>query len=81
MARRFWMIVLAIGAVMGFASGIHALRWHGGHGFHGPWYGPGEHHREFEEHVADVCTRSAERVFRERGAAPGRPAPPPAQAP
>ena len=80
MARRFLMFVLAIGAVMGFASGIRALCWHSwGHGGPGPgaWHGPFGHHREFEEHVADVCARSAERVFRERGAAEHRPAPPP----
>jgi hypothetical protein len=78
MARRFLMVVLAIGASLGFASGIRAVCWHaGGPGFHGRWYGAGEHHREFEEHVADVCARSAQRVFRERGAAEAKPAPAP----
>jgi hypothetical protein len=45
------MFVLAIGAVAGFASGIFGCRYHGA-----------ERRQAFEDHVADVCTRAAERT-------------------
>jgi len=59
MRRKALMVVLAIGAVAGFASGIWGCR----------------HHREdrrqaFEDHVADVCTRAAERARGERNDRP-----------
>jgi hypothetical protein len=50
MKRRLLMFVLAMGAVAGFASGLFGCRYHG------------EGRRQaFEDHVADVCTRAAER--------------------
>ncbi|HEY2406683.1 MAG TPA: hypothetical protein VGI10_11805 [Polyangiaceae bacterium] len=55
--RRLAMVLLAIGAAAGFASGfghwrcMHDMREHA-----------------FEDHVADVCTRAAARVY-EHGAA------------
>jgi hypothetical protein len=50
MRRKTLMFVLAIGAVAGFASGIFGCRFHGGHD-----------RRAFEDHIADVCMRAAER--------------------
>jgi hypothetical protein len=51
MRRKALMFVLAIGAVAGFASGIFGCRYHGA-----------ERRQAFEDHVADVCTRAAERT-------------------
>ncbi|HET9957740.1 MAG TPA: hypothetical protein VFQ61_24750 [Polyangiaceae bacterium] len=66
MRHRFLMVLLGIGAVVGFTSGFvslahrhHALGYRSG-------YGP---HAEFEDHVADICTRAAERVYRAKGSA------------
>jgi hypothetical protein len=59
---RFWLLasLLGLGALAGFACGLHSL-----HGWrHGPH---GGRRAEFEAHVADVCTRAAEKVMRERG--------------
>jgi hypothetical protein len=71
------MVLLGIGAVAGFASGFHSLHRFGpygyGHGY-GDW---GGQRAAFEAHIADVCTRSAERTLRERGHGDARPAPPP----
>lgn len=76
MRRKIWMILLGIGAIAGFASGFHSL--HRCMGPYGPGYGHwGARRGEFEAHVADICTRSAERTLREHGAAAPRPAPPP----
>ena len=51
MRRKALMLVLGIGAIAGFASGIFGCRYHG------------EQRRQaFEDHVADVCTRAAERT-------------------
>ncbi|MBX7191561.1 MAG: hypothetical protein K1X94_05870 [Sandaracinaceae bacterium] len=59
--RAFLVVVFSLGTVGGFAHGFAHL----GHCM-------ASHHaarREaFEDHVADVCTRSAERVIREEGA-------------
>lgn len=76
MRRKIWMILLGIGAIAGFAWGFHSL-----HHFRGA-YGPGSgrwgaRHAEFEAHVADICTRAAERTLRERDALAPRPLPPP----
>ena len=73
--RKIWIILLALGAVAGFAAGFRSLhRW--GHDFgHGSWHGT--RRAAFEAHVADVCTQAAERVIRERAAVGDRaPAPP-----
>lgn len=75
MSRRFWMFVLGLGALLGFASGIYSLRYHhcGGAGY-GGW---GHRQAAFEARVADVCTRSAERVFRGQAAPQQTPLPTP----
>jgi hypothetical protein len=73
MRRGITIFLLATGAVAGFTIGFARLHYgygHWGHG-HGRW---GHDRVAFENHVADVCTRSAERVMNERGKAP--PAPP-----
>ena len=79
--RKFWMVLLGLGAVAGFASGFHSLRHHGGafgpgccHS-HGPWE---SRRASFEAHVADLCTQSAERTLRERGPSHAPPSPSPA---
>ena len=82
MRRSITIFLLATGAIAGFTIGFGRLRYGYGHGCgHGP--GAWGHHGAwggdrvaFENHVADVCTKSAERVMNERGKAP--PAPPPA---
>lgn len=74
MRRKIWMVLLGIGAIAGFAWGFHSLHRFGPCGYGagcGEW---GGRRAAFEAHVADVCTRSAERTLREHGA---RPAPPP----
>jgi hypothetical protein len=42
--------MLIIGAIAGFASGLYGCRHHD------------ERRQAFEEHIADVCTRAAERT-------------------
>ena len=81
MARRILIVLLALGAVAGFAGGfaqLHHMRygWGPGPGWGGP-YGGG--HRDYEDHVADVCARAAERAMRDRGEHRDgpRPEPPP----
>ncbi len=58
--RAFLVVLFSIGTVGGFAHGFAHL----GHCM-------ASHHEArrdaFEAHVADVCTRSAERVMHERG--------------
>ena len=57
--RKLLIGLLAFGTVAGYASGIASLSWHA-RGCH-------DHRRaRFEAHVADVCTRAAERVYDER---------------
>jgi hypothetical protein len=77
MRRKFWMFVLGVGAVSGFAWGIHAWRWHAGACCGGrAGYGLAGSHAAFEDRVADVCTRAAARIYRDRDGAPPRaPAP------
>lgn len=49
--RRYALIfVLALGAVGGFASGLYGCHYHAV-----------ERRQAFEDHIADVCTRAAER--------------------
>lgn len=61
MRRKFWAVLLGIGAIAGFASGFRSLH-HMGCAPCG--YGWGNRHGNFEAHVADVCTEAAERVHR-----------------
>ena len=60
MRRKALMLVLGLGAVAGFASGLFGCHFRS------------DRRQAFEEHVADVCTRAAERS-REHG--PGSRAP------
>jgi len=86
MRRGITIFLLATGAIAGFTIGFSRLRY--GYG-HGCGYGPGAWGHDgfgrdrvaFENHVADVCTRSAERTWNERGKAPPTPAPAPPTAP
>lgn len=50
MRQRALIFVLALGAVAGFASGLYGCHYH-----------RLERHQAFEEHIADVCVRAAER--------------------
>jgi len=49
MRRKALIWLLGLGAVAGFASGIFGCRYRH------------ERHQAFEDHVAEVCTRAAER--------------------
>jgi hypothetical protein len=62
------MVLLAVGAVAGFASGVARLCY-GGFGHYGSG-GRFAHHRDFERRVADTCAESALRVY-ERQSPPG----------
>jgi len=74
--RKAIMVLLGIGALGGFAAGFaHLHRFHGWRGCqdgssacHG--------HERFEEHVADICVRAAEKTLRESPATPQAPEPP-----
>lgn len=57
MRRKALMVLLGLGAVAGFASGIFGCHYRN------------DRRQAFEEHVAEVCTRAAERTR-------GRPTPP-----
>jgi hypothetical protein len=73
MGRKVLMVVLALGAVGGFAAGFARL-CHGGYGHWG--HGPGgrEGRRaEFERHIADTCTEAAKRVIERQNAASAKP--------
>lgn len=50
MRRKALIVVLAIGAVAGFASALFGCHHHA-------W----DRHQAFEDHMADVCVRAAER--------------------
>ena len=50
MRRKALILVLALGAVAGFASGLYGCHYHAV-----------ERRQAFEDHIADVCTRAAER--------------------
>jgi hypothetical protein len=59
--RKIAIVLLAFGTVAGFASGFS--HWHCMHNMR-------EH--AFEDHVADVCTRAAQRVY-DHGPATSKP--------
>jgi hypothetical protein len=65
MRRKFWMVLLALGAVGGFAAGFAQLHHYRHHGGGCAWHGG---RAEFESHVADVCLRAADRRLREKPA-------------
>jgi hypothetical protein len=48
MRRPFLIVLLALGAVVGFGSGIHQLRWH-----------RFAQRAAFEHHVAEICVDAA----------------------
>lgn len=50
MRRKALIVVLAVGAIAGFASGLFGCHHHA-------W----ERRQSFEDHMADVCVRAAER--------------------
>jgi len=50
MRHRALIVVLALGAVAGFGSGLYSCHYHGI-----------ERRQAFEDHIADICTRAAER--------------------
>ena len=50
MRRKGLILVLGIGAVAGFASSLFGCHYHGV-----------ERRQAFEDHIADVCTRAADR--------------------
>lgn len=50
MRRKALRFMLVVGAIAGFASGLYGCRHHD------------ERRQAFEEHIADVCTRAAERT-------------------
>ena len=50
MRRKALILVLGIGAIAGFASGLFGCHYHAI-----------ERRQAFEDHIADVCTRAAER--------------------
>lgn len=73
--RRLLIGLLAFGTVAGYASGIASFGWHA-RACH-------DRRREhFEQHVSDVCTRSAHRVWQEHqgGVGASRIVTPPAEA-
>ena len=51
----------------GFAAGFARLHHYRHHGHGWGWHGR-DHQQKFEEHVADVCVRAAERKLREKPA-------------
>ena len=87
MRRGITIFLLAAGAIAGFTIGFGRLRYGYGHGCgygHGAWGNDGWGHDRvaFENHIADVCTRAAERSMNERPKAPpASPAPQPPAAP
>jgi hypothetical protein len=72
MRRRILAAFLGVAGLLSFAAGFHSLRHHRA----GHFYGHGSERRAaFAAHVAEVCTRAAEKLRRE-SVAPG-PAPAP----
>jgi hypothetical protein len=77
MRRTFWIVLLALGAVLGFGAGFAHLCGYGhfGHGYYGRHFGDGP--GRLEDRAADACVRAAERVLAERRGTPSpNPAPP-----
>jgi hypothetical protein len=69
MRRKFWILILSVGVVAGFAVGfarLHHFREHGHPHFGG---------ERFERHVADLCTEAAVRAYEERSRNPGKAGP------
>jgi hypothetical protein len=62
MRRRALILVLALGAIAGFASGLYGCHYHGV-----------ERRQAFEDHIADVCMRAAERSRTQASHAENRP--------
>jgi len=63
--RGILLVFLTLGAVFGFASGIH--HWRHGGGWHEGWRGEScdggrEGERNFEQHVAQLCADAALRA-------------------
>jgi hypothetical protein len=48
MRRSFLIVLLGLGALLGFGSGVHHLRWH-------HW----ARRAAFERHVAEICVDAA----------------------
>ena len=61
MSRRTKIILLGLGALLGFSAGAFHLIYGPGCAHHGPW---SQRRAEFERHVAAVCTTAARDVFR-----------------
>ena len=64
MRRTLLIVLLSLGTVGGFAAGFARLHYYRHHGY--GWHGPGR--ERFEDRVADVCVRAAERKLREQPA-------------
>ena len=70
MRRKLLMVLLGVGAIAGFGSGFARLAY-GGFGR----FGHGDHfdrHSEFQRRVADACTESALRVYKEQAPKAGQ---------
>jgi hypothetical protein len=74
MRRKIWIALLALGAVSGFALGFAQLHHYRHHGYGcGPGAWGHERRAAFEQHVAELCTQAAGKVFESNnkaGAAP-----------
>jgi|KBSSwiStaDraftv2_1062776.scaffolds.fasta_scaffold8114381_1 hypothetical protein len=78
MARRFLLVLLALGSVAGFAAGFRAWHFHHEHGWGPRWaWHDGQMHDGQMDAVAEACVRAAERVH----GAGNAPAPPVGAAP
>lgn len=69
MRRKLLMVLLGLGAVAGFGSGIARLCY-GGWAHHAAGAREGRH-AAFERRVADTCTEAAKRVY-DRASQPGQ---------
>ena len=57
MRRGFWIVLLTIGTIGGFAAGFARLHCYRQYGYGYGWHG--DHRQQFENHVADVCVSAA----------------------
>ena len=64
MRRKFWAVILGIGAIAGFAAGFRSMHHMGYDACGCSGFGPHGRRAAFEAHVADVCTQAAERSQR-----------------